>query len=236
MHPTRHRRPPASLSVLVGALFVGLPPHEATRAPLSRDLPERCRAYGDANQAVWYCAAQSAADADSVNEVQRLCGAAGPYQGECLRGWVMARMDQREAWSTNQLLAACGPSDDCRLTVLDGRPAWTVREQLRSCAAAGRYASDCAAHALQRWAWTEPTAPEIAHLASTTPGFAVHVGNLVAAAVVCGAQPTCVGTPEVRAACSAALPTFEQDRRRCSQYEPPKDPFEAGFAATANGG
>ena len=116
----------------------GLPPH---REPLSDDA-----------DLLGYCLYSLAGGFPAKSEMERLCGLAGDWEGDCRHAWVAGRMKDEENYETTELLEICGDNSDCSFEVLDFRPHPDLKEQLERCRRyAGTHHADCAGHAAQRW-------------------------------------------------------------------------------------
>lgn len=214
------RRNPSFALIATLAACGGPPPVAVVAPEVVAAAPATCKLYASFVESFEFCIARLAPELNTVDEVNRICPLAGGMELDCR--WRWATEGVVNGRPTEELLAGCGTFDDCKLTVLDRRPAWTIDQQLTRCAeSAGKYSFDCAAHALQRWYATLPTATNIEWLANLQTPFPEQVGNYVAAAIVCDGLPGCLGRDEVVRACEQSLPVYQDDTGRCAVMKEP---------------
>lgn len=146
------------------------------------------------------------------------CAEAGPAEGDCRVGWVLAHLDQ----DVETLLAAC-VSEECRFVALDWRPAGLV-EQLGRCETLGWMTENCQLHAFSRYYGGRPSleqqARDLAELGKWRQLAAIEAGN----AASCGIEVDCAAHGEHASGCEAAHAVAGV--RACESYRPdyPKDP------------
>lgn len=141
------------------------------------------------------CAAQPDADhfgfclATSVEYLPRAeaevrCALAGAWEDECRDRWVAARLrtigpvppgslgalatDPEQVRRAEALVDFCR-EDDCRFQAVDRFRDPDLVNQLRRCAAAGRFEASCGSHALESWQGLPPRAEEAARLLDAAP-------------------------------------------------------------------
>lgn len=210
------------LAVLVACQGAGPMPVAEVRAEVVEAAPTECQGYASFVESFEICVARLAPGLDSVDEVNRHCPLAGGMELDCRWRWITTHLDQGRP--IDELLAACGSFDDCRLTALDKNPSWSIDEQLDRCKQyAGKYGFDCASHAMQRWYATLPTHENMTWLANHGGPWPDVIGNYVAAAIACDGLPGCVGTPDVLRACETALPIYLDDLGRCEVMKTPHE-------------
>ena len=124
-----------------------------------------------------------------MEEARTLCEATDDV-AECRHQWVS--MNRSEP-TVDALLAFC-MDDDCRLEVLDARPA-ELAEQMELCRRhAGRLGPDCAGHAGQRWASTA-TPEDIEAAATLKVAYPGKLAWWIGVALHCGGHASCEGMP-----------------------------------------
>lgn len=132
-----------------------------------------------------------------LKEVQRVpedgvrahCQGTG-VESDCLHAWVSWN---RDGPSVDQLLAICS-NDDCRLEVLDHRPA-ELPEQMERCRRhAGHLGPDCAGHAGQRWA-NSATLEDIQAAKELKVAYPGKLAWWIGVALHCGDHGSCEGMP-----------------------------------------
>jgi hypothetical protein len=154
-----------------------------------------------------------------------VCAAAGSWQADCHAEWVL-QQSRLHALAPAALLDACGPSSDCALQQLDAHPSSDVLAQIAACKErTGRYADDCVAHAVQRWAAVYPAAPEVERVVAGTPNDAVQVGTFVGMIAACApASDAPVRCPDggglYGEACRRAATGYGRDAARCGGVLP----------------
>lgn len=179
-----------------------------------------CGKYVGVPNALGYCIASHGERLRSLEEVEAICPRAGDWEGECRRAWVSGQLNPNSRYSTEQLVAACGPNTDCAFEILDFRPAATVDAQIDRCTAhAGEYRNDCVVHAMERWWRAHPAPEEVARVAALRSQYPNQIGYYVAAAVACQGVGSCEGDPEVRTACERGVGQFQQDPGTCPSPE-----------------
>ena len=139
-------------------------PGELSELPPPGSLPQ-CAPYAGDPSIYGFCISKHAGGIPSLQEMLEVCGKAGEWELDCRHGWVSGRMNNTDEFSTEDLLGACGNNVDCTFELLDFRPADEPLTQMALCTQyAGKYARDCAGHAMQRWWLTDPSEEEFQHL------------------------------------------------------------------------
>ena len=157
-----------------------------------------------------------------------VCTQAGEWELDCRHGWVSGRMNNTEEFPIEELLSACGQNPDCTFELLDFRPADEPLTQLSRCTQyAGKYARDCAGHAIQRWWLTNPDEEEVLRVTSTPTPYPDKVGYWVGVNVQCYSQGTCQGDPHFVLNCEKAVENFSRNPDRCPART--KTPMHPGF-------
>lgn len=161
------------------------------------------------------CLIASARGLPTVEMMSEVCDQTGSLQEDCHSEWVDARM-RRGDLPPATLLAACGPSEDCALTVLDNNPNADVLLQMPLCEAAGRFRGFCIGHAARRWAATEPDAAEIARVLAGAHHDADVIGPTVGIMVACRGVGACPGDGSyVDLACQREVEAVRAGKTKC---------------------
>lgn len=183
-----------------------------------------CAPYVASADTLGYCVVKQAGNLPSPMDVARICPLAGALEGECRRSWIMSRADPGYGFPTDTLLDLCA-DEECRFELLDTRPEPDVVRQLQRCrAAAGRYASDCAVHALERWVQARPGPDELARVREIDTGFPDNLGYALGMVRACQGGPACAGLEAVRAVCDQTVGRVQRGELPC-----PQSPAPAGF-------
>ena len=168
------------------------PPTQGVGPPPA--IPPMCNAYRETPEIWGYCLYKMAGGLPSLEAMETVCVQAGTWEKDCRYAWVSGKMQPNSGTSTTDLLAACGDSEDCRFELIDFRPEEDVLDQLKACVEhTGRYANDCATHAMQRWWWAHPDAEEHARIAGQrfAPNVSDKVGYWMAVDVACSGIGDC---------------------------------------------
>jgi hypothetical protein len=197
--------------LLTGLLACGEAP-PAKPAPPPMDLSKIhdssfCDRYADP-EFEGYCRLSVAAKPRIREPVDSLCGPAGPFEVECRRAWVAARIQPQQGYDMDTLLAACRDDSDCAFEVLDARGPEDVLAHAALCQArVPTYAEDCIRHALSIW-WNRrhPDAAELARVSDADLPYPALVGRYVGTVIACDdIESECLGPEEAVAACQEAL-------------------------------
>ena len=176
----------------------------------SAGIPQ-CDGYRSMADTYGYCLYKFAGGLPDEAAVERVCGMAGDWEDECRHAWVAGRMNPDSPFSTEALLRVCGENPDCAFELLDFRPADLVDDQLARCRDhAGRHASDCTGHAMQRWWLRGVDTDEVARVASMRTDFPRKVGFYLAVSVQCDEVGSCEGDPAVQDACERQVEAFSR--------------------------
>ena len=162
------------------------------------------------------CLITAARTLPGVEEMTAACSPTGPLIAECHAQWVDMRR-RRDDLSATTLVAACAPSDDCALQILDNyHPVLEVIAQMARCDAAGRYHGTCVAHAMRRWAEAGPDGADIERVLAAQGPYPDVVGRAVGMIVACRGVGACPdgGTP-LAAACLREEQAARKDPGRC---------------------
>lgn len=187
-----------------------------------------CAPYAASADTLGYCIVKQAGNLPSPMDVARICPLAGALEGECRRSWMMSRADPGYGFGTDTLLELCA-DEECRFELLDTRPEPDVARQLQRCrASAGRYASDCAVHSLERWVQARPSPAELARVADLDTGFPDRVGYALGIAQACLGGPACAGSGAVRTSCETTAAQVRRGELPC-----PQSPAPPGFPRPA---
>lgn len=195
--------------------------------PTDRLPPElhRCAPYARLQNALEFCVYKQASNLPSPEDVDRVCPLAGALEAECRRAWVLSRASPALGFSTEALLTACGEDPDCAFELLDTRPEADVLRQLERCASsAGRFASDCAVHALERWVTYNPGESEVARVAARQTAFPEKVGYALGMARGCLGRGACEGEAVVANACADTVRKLQAGELQC-----PRPTLNPGF-------
>ncbi|GDX82577.1 hypothetical protein LBMAG42_43880 [Deltaproteobacteria bacterium] len=161
------------------------------------------------------CLISAARGLPTVEMMTEVCNKTGSLQSDCHSEWVDGRMRVGDLPAAT-LLAACAPSPDCALTVLDSHPNADVLVQMKLCEAAGRFRGFCIGHAARRWAATEPDAVEIARVMAGANHDADVVGPTVGIMVACRGVGSCPGDGSpVDVACQREADAVRAGRTQC---------------------
>ena len=163
-----------------------------------------------------YCLAKLGARLSTAEEVEALCPDAGEWESECRYGWVAGRMTDHR-YTTQALLEACGPSDDCAFELLDARPLDDVLAQAEACTThAGRHARDCFGHALQRWWMDSPDAEDRARVFAAATANPDRQAYYAAVYAVCEGEGSCEDLhPQARRDCTRYTDDLTRNPGRC---------------------
>ena len=199
--------------------------------PLENGLPPHCEPLSDDADLLGYCLYSLAGGFPAKSEMERLCGLAGDWEGDCRHAWVAGRMKDEENYETTELLEICADNSDCSFEVLDFRPHPDLKEQLERCRRyAGTHHADCAGHAAQRWWGTSPSAEEIAQMGALDQNFyADKVGWWIGVSVQCAGIGTCEGLhPDSAKFCESAVKTFQTELKGKCPDKRPRDMHHRG--------
>jgi hypothetical protein len=188
----------------------------------------QCAPYAGNDSVYGFCLAKYAGGIPTLEDMLRVCGEAGEWELDCRHGWVSGRMNAVDEFSTEELLGACGQNPDCTFELLDFRPADEPLTQLNLCTQyAGKYARDCAGHAIQRWWLEDPDEEEVNRIAFTPTPYPDKVGYWLGVNVQCYSQGACVGDPHFVLNCEKAVENFSRNPDRCPART--KTPMHPGF-------
>ncbi len=160
-----------------------------------------------------WCVISEARSVRDVEAMTELCAHAGEMVRDCHYYWVDARRGAFDL-QPDTLLAACGPSADCALQILDAFPDPDVVAQIARCEASGRFRGYCAGHAVRRWAEGHPDAAEIARaLAGANDEV---LGRAVGEMVACRGVGACPDDHSAAAgACAREIASRVSHPREC---------------------
>lgn len=162
------------------------------------------------------CLVSAARRLPTVEAMTEVCGNAATLANDCHYQWVDARR-RRGDLSAATLLAACAPSADCALQILDNYPDADVLAQMRRCDAALRFRGYCIGHAARRWAATEPDAAEIARVLAGANNEADVIGPTVGTLVACRGVGACPGDgSHVDLVCAQQVEAVRAGRTKCT--------------------
>lgn len=175
-----------------------------------------CERYRDTIPlAVERCLVSAARALPTVEAMAEVCSKAGTLINACHYEWVDARRRIGDL-SPVTLLAACAPSADCALQILDTYPDVDVLVQMPRCDAAIRFRGFCIGHAARRWTETEPDAAEIARVLVGAVHDADVIGPTVGIMVACRGVGACpVDGSHVDVACQRGLEAVRAGRAKC---------------------
>lgn len=198
------------------------PPAPPTWTPPVLPPGDPCAAYTDPDT-LGFCLATSVRYL-SPEEAAARCALAGSWEAECRYRFVAARLrdiaipppgalgtlaeDPKELTRADAWLSFCA-DDDCRFMVVDRFRDPDLVHQLERCGAAGRYVSDCAAHATESWRTLPPDRARTEALWAAIPRFPEHRTNRAAEAA--GWAFACLGLP-CPAGSAAAVQACEHGR------------------------
>lgn len=172
---------------------------------------EGCERYAEMPDVYGFCVTSLAGGLHSPKD----CQAAGRWQDRCHTVWVEARLHPDSQASTETLLATCRDAD-CRLDVLDFRAEPALLPQVERC---GQWAEEnaphCVSHAVQRWRASQPSADDLAEIASWEGILGDWLGHHLAEAVVCDRIGSCVGSSVVQGACERAAAALQSGQSEC---------------------
>lgn len=167
---------------------------------------DACAAYPSAD-AFGYCLATSVRYL-SPDAAEGRCALAGSWESECRYRFVAARLrdiavpppggmgtlaeDPKQITRADAWLYFCA-DDDCRFMVVDRFRDPDLVRQLDRCGAAGRFVSDCAAHAVESWETLPPDLARTRSLWEAIPRFPPHRTNRAAESA--GWAFACLGEP-----------------------------------------
>ena len=181
----------------------------ATQQPAA--ITEGCAPYAGMPSVHGFCITSMAGGLDSA----AACEAAGRWQDRCRTVWVEARLHPSSGTSDEVLLAACGDAN-CRLDVLDFRAESALLPQVERCGQwAAENAPHCVSHAVQRWRAGQPSAEELATIASWEGILSDWLGHHLAEAVVCDRIGSCAGSAVVEDACEQAAVALRSGQSEC---------------------
>lgn len=191
-------------------------PSGGTRAGAAGAALGMCERYRDTIPLAYErCLVSAARLLPAVEAMNEVCSKAGMLTNDCHYEWVDARRRIGDI-APAVLLAACEPSADCALQILDTYPDPDVIVQMTRCEAADRFRGFCIGHAARRWAATEPDAAEIARVLAAAGDDADVIGPTVGIMVACRGVGAC---PEdgslVDVACKRELEVVRAGRAKC---------------------
>ncbi|MEC7949576.1 MAG: hypothetical protein VX265_18560 [Myxococcota bacterium] len=191
----------------------------------------QCDAYRSLpGEAFGYCLYKIAGGLPDVASVNRVCGLAEDWEGECRHAWVAGKMNADSSFSMETLLEVCDKNADCSFELLDFRPSDLIDTQLERCRLyAGKHAADCTGHAMQRWKLQGVDEEEVARVAAQPSAFPRKVGFWLAASVECDSIGACDGNAAVQDACERQVEAFARKPEQCPSKV--KAPLQRGKTA-----
>lgn len=190
-------------------------------ARTAAEVRARCADYAGTGDVAAYCAYRLVSSVEEVGEMAAVCGTDGAWSVPCRTSWVEPRLHPGSGTDTETLFTACGTDADCRLDVLDHRPA-PLRQQLDACAAeAGENLRHCISHAVARWREAGARDPDFASLLADPGPAPALLGEYLAEAVVCDGRGSCGGPMLLEQACAARAEALRADRHQCQRAGAP---------------
>ena len=206
-----HVRRPHPIRAGVAALIAA-----STASCRDAAIDPRCSPYAHTSTYGW-CMADAVHALTDPSRLDAHCAQAAPYTRECRHRFV-ARFVPDMRVDRPTLLRWCGDGDDCRLEVIEARPEPDIHPQLQLCdAEAGRFAADCATHALQRWATGTPSTTDIDALVANPVADPQLVGGWIGAAVACRQVGRCPAHGPTASACAEGASLMQRSPERCPQ-------------------
>jgi len=193
-------------------------PADGELPPLKPGELPPCVPYQDMGEDIYgYCVYRFAVGFPTIEEMERMCAEAGPWEERCRHAWVAGdRMALGSEFSKEDLLGACGTNIDCTFELLDARPEADALIQLELCRRhTGQHSPDCAGHAMQRWFEGGPDAAEIARVLEAPTAFPHKVGYYAGAAVACFGVGECAGPEAVQKRCAVGVEKFQREPQQC---------------------
>jgi hypothetical protein len=197
----------------------GPPGGTAGRVATVETTRASCAQYDDLPEVLGVCLAQRIVSLSTVADVNALCPQAGEWESTCRQAWVDEQQRLRKSFAPDELLAACGPNDDCAFQILDTWPAADVLDQIARCEAHARtYESDCVGHALHRWTMGRPTPEEGLRVRAARAQHAQQLAAFFGMSEACGGTLTCPeGTDLAARDCRLAAESYRKYPGRCPE-------------------
>ncbi|MBM74003.1 MAG: hypothetical protein CMK59_01275 [Proteobacteria bacterium] len=181
-----------------------------------------CAQYSDIAEAYGYCVYKHSGGFRTIDEIELFCSAAGSWEPECRHAWVSGRM-QKQDFSTQELIKACGSNPDCTFELIDFRPDPDILVQADLCTRHVRkHIRDCVGHAVQRWWMQEPDEEEIARVLAQPTSVPDKFAYYIAALIQCDGVGSCSGEPYVTRLCLKNVKAFKKDPQSCPKREEKK--------------
>lgn len=214
--------PLAALIACAGGAAGGSAP-----APAVADLGvPACARYTESAEVYQQCVLQTARFHADAAEAERICASlGGSLSAECREGWVTEQLahPERLGGKAELLLAVCGGASDCGFVVLDHLPdPDPVAQEARCRQYAGRFAIDCAGHALQRWVTSHPLPEDQARVAAALgERWPEPTGFWIGLWLACGGEGECPSAAVVGDACVRSRAAARSDPRQCERIRLP---------------
>jgi hypothetical protein len=146
-----------------------------------------CARYADLPDVRGFCLVEQIQELPRLEDVELVCPKAGDWEPPCRHAWVSEQGRRNVPWSGEQLLRACGNSEDCVFQILDTHGNPDVVGAVRSCEErVPKYLQDCTSHALHRWVVERrPDDAEAARVLSALPAHLDLVAEQMGMADAC---------------------------------------------------
>lgn len=216
----------STLAALIGC-STDAPPAVESPGPAQLQWASDCNQY-EVPDVRGYCLMKVASAGHGPETAEEVCSESGTWESDCRHAWATSRAregmtDQKgrwipSEWSTVDLVAGCGNNEDCRFAILDARPSKDPVEQIRLCQVhAGKYALDCAMHALGRWTRQSPGAESVEAVAQQ-PLFPDETGRYVAISVACRGIGSCTGSEAMEFSCQESVASIRANPAFCQDW------------------
>lgn len=215
----------APLAALIACSAGGAGP-SAPVAPAADVKVASCARYTETAEVYQQCVLQAARFQSDAAEAERICASlGGALSAECREGWVTEQLahPERLHGRADMLLAMCAGASDCGFVVLDHLPdPDPVAQEARCRQYAGRFAIDCAGHALQRWVTSHPLPEDQVRVAEALGGrWPEPTGFWIGLWLACGGEGECPSAPVMGDACVRSRAEARSEPGQCQRIRLP---------------